>query len=80
MEKLKRRIFFWILVIAFFITAPAVILRARGYRFDFSRGVFVYSGAITLKTNPENINVILNGKLNESGKTDRINNATQLSG
>ena len=80
MEKLRRRIFFWILVIAFFLTAPAVILRARGYRFDFSRGVFVYSGAITLKTNPENVNVILNGELNETGKNDRINSAIQLSG
>jgi len=80
MEKWKRSLFFWLLVAAFFITAPAVILRARGYRFDFDRGVFVYSGSITIKSNPQNINVLLNGELNESKKLDRINNSSQISG
>lgn len=80
MNKLQRTIFFWSLVLLFLITAPAVVLRARGYRFDLSRGVFVYSGSINIKSNPQDINVTLNGKLSESKKLDRINNSFNISG
>ena len=80
MEKIKRRIFFWTLVLLFFVIAPVVIMNARGYRFDTSRGVFVYSGTITLKTNPQNIQMKLNNKEIDSAKLDRINNSHNLTG
>jgi len=80
MEKLKRRIFFWTLVALFFIVAPSIIMNARGYRFDFSRGVFVHSGSIMLKTNPQDFNAYVNGKLETSKKINRINNSYTLTG
>lgn len=80
MSKTKRAIFFWSLAAIFLITAPVVVLHAHGYRFDFTRGVFVYSGTITFKTNPPNVDITLNGKLNESKKLDRINSSYNVSG
>jgi hypothetical protein len=80
MENVKRKLFFWTLVILFLITAPAVVLHARGYRFDLNRGVFVYSGAITFKTNPQNVKVLINNQLNESKQLNRINSSYNITG
>lgn len=80
MEKLKRAIFFWILVVLFFITAPVIILHSQGYRFDWNRGIFVHSGTITIKSNPQSIEVSLNNDLSASRQLDRINNSYNLSG
>lgn len=80
MEKKKRTIFFWSLVIIFFILTPAIILYARGYRFDLQRGVFVHSGTISIKTNPQDINISLDGKTSNSKSLNRVNNSYNVSG
>lgn len=80
MEKLRRRIFFWTLVALFFVVAPTIIMNARGYRFDFRRGVFVHSGSIMLKTNPQDFNAYVNGELETSKKINRVNNSYTLTG
>ncbi len=80
MENLKRKLFFWVLVLLFFIIVPLVVLHARGYRFDTSRGVFVYSGAIALKTNPQNFQLLINGQSNDSKQLNRINNSYNITG
>jgi hypothetical protein len=79
MEKIRRSIFFWTLTVLFFIIAPSLVLYARGYRIDFQKGVFVYSGTITLKTNPEDVQISLNGKL-EKATASRINNSLNVAG
>lgn len=80
MERFKRKLFFWSLVLIFFIITPIIILEARGYRFDWHRGVFVYSGTISFKSNPQNITAILNGIPNDSAQLNRINSSFNLSG
>ncbi|HRY82124.1 MAG TPA: hypothetical protein P5232_00245 [Candidatus Moranbacteria bacterium] len=80
MENWKRKIFFWILVLLFFITVPVVILNAKGYRFDKNRGVFVHSGTITFKSNPQTVEAKLDEELFESKKINRINSSYNLSG
>lgn len=79
MEKVRRSIFFWTLTLLFFVVAPSLVLYARGYRIDFQKGVFVHSGTITLKTNPEDVQISLNGKL-EKATASRINNSLNVSG
>lgn len=79
--KVKRRfIFFLVLAVLFLIVAPVVILRARGYQFDFTNGVFVYSGTVTIKSNPQNFNVFVNGEETESKKLNRVNNSFNIGG
>ncbi len=80
MEKLKRAIFFWTLVLIFIITAPAIVMYAKGYRFDFSRGVFVHSGTISIKSNPQDIQISINGKTEGAQSINRINNSYNISG
>jgi hypothetical protein len=80
MEKFKRTLFFWSLVLIFFIITPILVLEARGYRFDWHRGVFVYSGTISFKVNPQNITATLNDKSDEKAKLNRINSSFNLSG
>ncbi len=80
MEKIKRKIFFWFLVLLFFIITPIVILQAKGYRFDWHRGVFVFSGTISFKSNPQTVSAELNGVLNENKKLNRMNGAFNISG
>ena len=80
MEKVNRRIFFWVLVVLFLMTTTFVISYAGGYRFDLKRGVFVHSGTITLKSNPTNVNVSIDGDTITSKKLNRINSSYSLSG
>jgi len=74
----KRTLFFWVLTISFLITAPIIVLQAKGYRFDMKRGVFVYSGAITFKANPQSVNIKLNQKQTSSQKLNMLNNSYSL--
>lgn len=80
MKRWKRLILFWSFVALFLLTVPVVLLRARGYRFDYHRGVFVYSGTITFKSNPQTVDVKLNGTLAASKQLDRINSSYNITG
>lgn len=80
MEKLKRSIFFWTLFVLFLVTGPLVILYSQGYRFDFKKGIFVHSGTITFKANPQDFSVKINGELNDSQQLNRINSSYNISG
>jgi hypothetical protein len=80
MEKIKRSIFFWALVMLFFIAAPMIILNSIGYQFDSSRKVFVHSGSITFKSNPQIADANLDGNLINNQKLNRINSSFNISG
>lgn len=79
--KVRRRfVFFLVLAVLFLVVAPVVILRARGYQFDFASGVFVYSGTVTIKSNPQDFNVFVNGEETASKKLNRVNNSYNVGG
>ncbi len=80
MDKISRRIFFWVLAISFLVTTTYVIFYARGYRFDFKKGIFVHSGTITIKSNPNDVNINIDGEEITSKKLNRINSSYSLSG
>lgn len=80
MEKFKRSLFFWTLVLVFIIVAPTLVLYSTGYRFDWKKGIFVHSGTITFKSNPQNIRTTLNGVNKESNRINRINRSFNLTG
>lgn len=78
MERFTRKLFFWALVVIFFVAAPTVILRALGFHFDLHRGIFVHSGTITFKSNPQSVLVSLNGK--PDIQPNRINSSSNVNG
>lgn len=82
MEKseLPKKIFFWTLVVMFWLTSAAIIGYAFGYSFSLEKGVFVYTGSITLKTTPQVVDVYIDGVLMPSKPLNRINNSYHISG
>jgi len=74
-----KRIFFWTLVVFFFIVAPTIIFYSLGYRFNPQRGIFVYTGSITIKSNPLNVEVFVD-QVSESKSLNRINNSYHIGG
>ncbi len=76
-KKRNKQIFFWILVILFFVTSSFLILYSFGYTFNSERGIFVYAGSITLKSNPQDIDVKIND-LDVSKKLSLINNSFHI--
>lgn len=63
-----RSLFFFLVVLTFLATTASVLLHTFGYRFSFDRGIFIYTGSITLKANPTDIEVAVNGrKVKEKG-------------
>lgn len=67
-------------MLLFIATTPVVIFYARGYRFSFERGIFIYSGSITIKPNPQKVGVFLDGKQVSSKKLNPINNSYHIDG
>ncbi|MDP1884699.1 MAG: PEGA domain-containing protein [Candidatus Moranbacteria bacterium] len=80
MEKIHRAIFFWTLTLIFVIITPAIVLYARGFRFDFNRGVFVHSGTISIQSNPQEVEITINGKESDSKTLNQINKSYNISG
>jgi hypothetical protein len=75
-----QRLTFWAFVGVFFITASLVLLYAFGYRFNFQRGIFIYTGSISIKSNPQNVDISVDGELIPSQRISIINNAILVSG
>ncbi len=59
---LLRKFFFWFFCAIFFISTPLVLFYSLGYKFDPTTKRFLKTGAIFIKTTPENAQIILNGK------------------
>ncbi|MFO7807292.1 MAG: PEGA domain-containing protein [Candidatus Moraniibacteriota bacterium] len=67
-------------IILFTAIAPVVVLFAKGYRFNLEKGIFVYSGSITIKSWPRDVNIYLNGKRQSNKNYNIINDAYTING
>lgn len=79
-DKRKRSLFFWILVVLFAATAVLVIPYISGYRFNMERGIFVYTGSITIKTAPQNVVVAIDKKPVDKGRLNFMNGSYHIDG
>jgi len=62
-----RKIFFWLFSLGFIIFAPIVLFYSLGYKFDMHLKKFQRTGAISIKTTPQQVEVYLDGrKISES--------------
>lgn len=75
-----RPFLFWIFVGVFFITASSVLFYTFGYRFNFERGIFVYTGSVSIKSNPETVAIHIDNELIPSAKLGILNNSIHLGG
>lgn len=72
-ESKFKKIFFWLLVLVFLIVSPLVVYYAMGYRFNLERGIFIYSGSVTIKPTPREVEVKIDGKRVSTGLVNFLN-------
>ncbi len=75
-----RSLIFWTVVIAFLVTASLVLFHAFGYRYSFERGIFIFSGSITIKTLPEAVDIFVDGELIPKKRLGILNNSIHITG
>jgi hypothetical protein len=75
-----QRFIFWTFIGMFFVTAGAVLFYAFGYRFNFQRGIFIYTGSISIKSNPQAVKISIDDELIPSQRLGILNNAILVSG
>jgi PEGA domain len=79
MNSWQRRVYMISFILLFLIIAPLVVFLARGYRFDNIGKIFVYSGSITVKTFPQDVNIYLDGKKIDK-RMINVNNSYTING
>ncbi len=77
---LPRKIFFFTLVCSYILTATVIISLVYGYRFDFIQKIRIYSGSLTVKSNPQDVIIKINGKEPKSRYLNIINDSYQVNG
>ncbi|TAK96335.1 hypothetical protein EPO05_02100 [Patescibacteria group bacterium] len=75
-----RKIFFWILTALFCVTAVFIIPYALGYRFSWQRGIFVFTGSISVKANPQTVDIYVDRQPVAKQLFNRLNNAFHVDG
>lgn len=79
-SQLPKKIFFWTLVVLFWFNALAIIGYAFGYSFSFDKGIFIYTGSVTLKTTPQEVDVYIDNVLMPQKTLSRLNNSYHIGG
>lgn len=67
-------------IVVFMMVAPVIVFFAKGYRFNLEDGIFVYSGSITIKSWPRNVDIYLNGEKQTDKNYNVINDAYTING
>ncbi len=73
-------IVFWTFFVLFLATSASVLFFTFGYRFSFDRGIFVYTGSITIKANPRAVTLFLDGKPVAADMIHDINQSLHVTG
>lgn len=75
-----RRLIFWIFTLSFFATASLLIFYAFGYRYSLERGIFVYSGSITVSSLPKVVDLEVDGKALPANRYGILNDTIHIAG
>ncbi len=70
----------WTLIALFLVTTAAVLFFTFGYRFNFERGIFIYTGSVTIKSNPRAVQILLDGVTVPNGNLNIINQSIHVAG
>ena len=78
--KIHRPTVFWLFVMAFLVTVSSVLFYTFGYRFSPTRGIFVYTGSLTIDSNPDLIEIKINGETVPDNQLGILNKASHIGG
>lgn len=65
---------------SFLVIAASVLFYAYGYRFSFERGIFIYTGSLSLKTNIETVSIKIDNELIPEKRLGLLNNSIHIAG
>jgi len=68
------------LVILFFVISFLVLFFSFGYRFSFERGIFIHTGSITIKSNPKDVRILIDGNDVPPGLINIVNQSYHITG
>lgn len=68
------------LVTLFLVTAFSVLFFSFGYRFSFERGIFIHTGSVTIKSNPKDARILIDGEIVPSGLVNIVNQSYHITG
>lgn len=71
---------FTLFVVLFGATASLVLFYAFGYRYSFERGIFIFSGSVTVKTLPEAVDIAVDGEPIPRQRLGLLNNSVHIAG
>jgi len=80
MNRTQRKLFAWFFVLLFALVAPTVVLFAQGYRFSLENNIFIYSGSITIKSWPRDVEIFIDGDKQEEKSLSIINGTHTING
>lgn len=75
-----RPFLFWLFVGLFCSTTSGVLFYTFGYRFNFERGIFIYTGSISIKSNPETVDIRVDNELIPQKKLGILNRSILIGG
>jgi hypothetical protein len=75
-----RTAVFFLFVITFLVTTGTVLFYTYGFRFNTERGIFIYTGSLSLKTNIETVAITIDGVPIPKKKLGILNNSIQIAG
>ncbi len=80
MKHTFRFFIFITFCLSFVAITSGVLLYVYGYRFSVERGIFIYSGSITIKTTPQEVTIFIDGVEVPPNKTGILNQSYLISG
>lgn len=80
MPNRHRTLIFWLFTASFFVAAGSIIFYAYGYRFSFERGIFIYTGSLSLKTNVKTVNIKIDTVTVPQKSLGLLNNSIHIAG
>ena len=77
----RHRLFFFLLFSAsFFVATSSILFYAYGYRFSFERGIFIYTGSLSLKTNVNSVSIRIDDEAVSEKRLGLLNNSIHIAG
>jgi hypothetical protein len=79
MKPLFRRLIFILFVCSFFSTASLITFYVLGYRYNTQRGIFIYTGSVTIQSNPAAVNITID-KESGTANINQLNKSYHIAG
>ncbi len=80
MLKRHRTLLFLGFSLSFFVTSGSILFYTYGYRFSLERGIFIYTGSLSLKTNVEAVSIAVDNVTLPERRLGLLNNSIHIAG